>query len=556
MPHEVTIAARYTVNETGESGYITAEQIEEALTNSGGALVLDEYYSTVNVLARGIVEIDLHPDTEFMESDAIPLQNTKSGILPGRYFVVYGETARMAGFGDEAGQIADSALRGLILATDENQLYANPDTTDTERLELEAVTLTPNGNIEDIESRGEPIELWAIRNSGTGEFIQLHDVLGGLAAIAALKLALDFYGIGGEEKAGPLTIKTGKLFAGSMRGKPNRTDGYGDTGAGYLANLGTLQITAESEKALETALASNKTLIQLNALATASNYKYDQNRTLRVTTTLDDMLEQRGITLDGMAKSTKSKTRRKVKEEVLSLAGVSWNFVDENGDFVRIPLAGGTCSVTRGKVSFVFSSEFMGAVLNRGAGRLALDPALLRTDDKRNPHAMPIGYKLASHSYQNIGKPNECTLSVESLLDFVNGIPAYEQVKESDRAYTRRIIEPMERDLTHLVEIGFLKWWDYCHAKGEPLTDAEQDARITDGGEEGVLPYDIAITANIQWELAETYDEQRAETVKSRERRAELAEAAKQRNAERQKRIDRKIENNIAKKAAEKAMGE
>ena len=354
-----------------------------------------------------------------------------------------------------------------------------------------------------------------------------------------------------EPEPGPLTVKTGKTFANAMRGKPNRKNELWETGSDFLADMGALQITAESEKALETALASNKALIQLNALATASDYKYERNRTLTVNTTIDDMLRERGMDLDAAGKSTKSKWRKKAKEEVLSLAGVSWNFTDESGDFIRVPLAGGTCSVIHGNVSFVFSSEFMGTVLNRGAGRLALNPAILRTDEKRNPYAMPIGFKLASHSYQNIGKPNECTLSVEKLLEFVNGIPTYEQVKESDRAYTRRIIEPLERDLRHLVEIGFLESWDYCHAKGEPLTDAEQAARLDESGEDGTLPYDIAINANIQWQLSKTYEEQRAETVKSRERRAELAEAAKQREADRKKRIERKKEGFIARKAAE-----
>ena len=352
----------------------------------------------------------------------------------------------------------------------------------------------------------------------------------------------------------PKIVKTGKAFTDAMRGRNPRNGEYWVSGDVVFNEMGSLMVTAESEKALDTALSSSKTLIQLNALATESDYKYAPDRVCRVATNLDAMIEERGENIRAMSKDAKSRARKAVKDEILSLAGVSWTFEDEGGNFVRVPLAGGECSVVRGKVLFVFSAEFMRAVLGRNAGRLALDPSLLKVDERRHPHAMAIGYKLAAQSYMNIGGGNECTLSVSSLLDFVASIPTYEEVKASDRAYTRRMIEPMERDLDYLVEIGFLDYWDYCHSKGEPLTDEEQDARFTskDGG---ALPYDIAANALIQWKLAKTYEEQRAETVKSRERKAELAEAARQRNAERQKRIERKIETQIAKKAAGKAEG-
>lgn len=554
MRGEVTIATSYTNKRTGETGVLTTEQVMEALNNSNIGLSLDASFTKRKVHGPGLIEIDVHPDMEFLTKPCIPLGTTTDGVMPGRYFVLYEKSSRYGGFSEsEADGMEGSSLEGLLLATDYGQLFINPDKPEgAPSLEFEPVTLTPNEN--DENDREEPLALWAIRDSESGKYANLSMLLGGLAAIASLKLAIEFYGIG-MSKPGPLTVKTGKLFAEAMRGKPNRADEYGDTGAEYLAEMGELKITAESKKALDTALASSKTLIQLNALATASDYKYAPDRTLTVKTTLDELLEGRGVDVAGMAKSTRSKKRAKLKEEVLSLAGTAWGYTDENGDFVRVPLAGGTCSVVRGNVSFVFSSEFMGAVLNRGAGRLALDPALLRTDEKNNPYAMPIGYKLLSHSYQNIGKPNECTLSVERLLDFVEGIPTYDEVKATDRHYDRRIIAPMERDLSHLVEIGVLEWWDYCHAKGEPLTDAEQDARANAETIGAPTPYDIAINANIQWQLSHTYNEQRTETVKSREKRAELAEAAKQRNEERNKRIERKKETYIAKKAAEKELG-
>lgn len=553
------IVAVLTNEDTGEKAALTVEQVTSILSTGAISEVLEKSYSIVKEYGGGLIEIEAHPDMRNLSSFDGVIEGGEfgNGLRPGRYFALYDVSMRAKlGDEDENEEAEEQAAEGFLLATDTEQIAGKM----LEAVPVTVVAQNADGeNLPPEEAPYEPMHLWAIRNTASGKYLTITDLLGGLTALAALRLAVEFYGesiFTAKAKPGPQIIKTGKLFADAMRGKPNRTSELWEVqrGAEYLAEIGVLKITAESKKALDTALASSKTLIQLNALATASDYKYDKDRTLTVQTTLDELLEGRGVDVDALAKSTRSKRRAKLKEEILSLAGTSWNYTDESGDFVRVPLAGGTCSVVRGNVTFVFSSDFMGAVLNRGAGRMALDPALLRTDEKNNPYAMPIGYKLLSHSYQNIGKPNECTLSVEKVLEFVEGIPTYEEVKATDRHYDRRIIAPMERDLNHLVEIGVLEWWDYCHAKGEPLTDAEQDERTNAETIGAPTPYDIAINANIQWQLANTYDEQRAETVKSRERRAELAEAAKQREADRKKRIERRKEGYIAKKAAEKEL--
>ena len=550
--------ATITDNE-GNSREFTAEEMAQAVDARPGLLseLVDGSYTVSESNKNGFAVIDFHPERIFERfpdglDDGMPLMGFPEVFLkPGKYGVLYNFFYDGESFlkGEPERTAADTP-NGILLVSDE-------DLVTGENQSLMTVTLYPqdeDGNDYPDPQPYEPIELFTITgtgNSSTNRIATVHDFIESIVMLASLAIAQD----GGANVPGPQIIKTGKLWADAMRGKPNRAGEVWQTGTDFLAEMGAIKITAASKKALDTALASSKTLIQLNALATASDYKYAPNRTLTVHTTLDEMLGERIEGYASLSKSAKSKRRAKVKEEILSLAGAAWHYTDENGDFVRVPIAGGVCSVVHGNVYFVFSAEFMGAALSRDSGRMALDPALLRTDEKNNPYAVTIGFKLLSHSYQNIGKPNECTLSVERLLDFVNGIPTYEEVKEKDRAYTRRIVEPLERDLNHLQEIGVLEWWEYCHAKGEPLTDEEQAARFTADGEEGPLPYDIAITVNIQWQLSNTYDEQRADTVKSRAKRAELAEAAKQRNAERNKRIERKKEGYIARKAAEKELG-
>ena len=341
-----------------------------------------------------------------------------------------------------------------------------------------------------------------------------------------------------------LTIPGGKVFAGSMKGKP-RKGAISHVGKDFIAEMGALAISAENARVLESAIGANKSFMQLNDLAMTSGYKYAQDRVCRVETTVSEMLEQRGID------PKNKKARAKLRKDIKALGDeIRWTFQTDKGDFITIPLAGGAYAVKGEQVSFAFSAEYMAMIANRAAGRIPTPKELLTTDEKNNPNATSIGFKLCMHTYQNKGKTNENTLSVAKLLEYVNGIPTHDEVMVTDRHYTTRIIKPLERDLNHLVKIGVIEYWDYCHTNGEPLTAEEQAARFDGNGNECVLPYEIAIVCNIQWRLAEEHPEHMKRVLESREQKRIDAEAAKQRNAERQKRIERRKETEIAKAAA------
>ena len=169
------------------------------------------------------------------------------------------------------------------------------------------------------------VAAWLIQSDETGAYATVQDLISSIMSAAMLQLVVsgdetlrEWFGI--KDDNGPQIIKTGKLWADAMRGKPNRAGEVWQTGTDFLAEMGAIKITAASKKALDTALASSKTLIQLNALATASDYKYAPNRTLTVQTTLDEMLGERIEGYASLSKSAKSKRRAKVKEEILSLA--------------------------------------------------------------------------------------------------------------------------------------------------------------------------------------------------------------------------------------------
>lgn len=100
---------------------------------------------------------------------------------------------------------------------------------------------------------------------------------------------------------------------------------------------------------------------------------------------------------------------------------------------------------------------------------------LWEVSGKVNPNAYAFGFKLFAHHNMNLTKPNANRISVLTLLDAGPSIPRYEEVMAGNRNITDRIVTPFERDLDALVDLGILKSWEYCNAKGEPLTDEQLD---------------------------------------------------------------------------------
>lgn len=546
-------------DEHGNKTSLTAAEVIETAVKSSSEQdkYLNESISFVQVIHKGFAEIDLHPKDPYGVFENINLiaYGEKAAIRPGRYYILtdeWLEENRTGGFDDsELEALKTGELSGLILIDDLNQIA-------DEGIAGFPVTIRAAGEDgADIENPPyEPYELYILTEPGTTNFVTVYDLVSSLYLMGAVNLVVGNYEkSAGEESAitkfdsnSPLIVKNGKLFTQAMRGKKKSANDIWPIGDNFIAEVGEIQMTASDEKALDVAIGSNKTMTYLNAAATATNYRYEADRVCIVEASMSDLLEKRKL------KNTK-KNKAKIRNEINAISRTSWTLRRaDTGEFVTIPLAGGKCWAKGDVIHFAFSPDFMGAVLNREAGRMAVNPILLGTDDVKFPHAFMVGWKLSTHSYQNIGKKNETTLSVEKLLEFVEGIPSFETVKETDRAYTRRIIEPMEKSLNHLVEIGFIEYWDYCHENGEPLTDEEQNQRFTDTGEECALPYDVAKGANIQWQFSKAYEEQREQTMKARETRALKAEDAKRRKAEKEKRIERKVESNIAKAKARRAL--
>ena len=76
-------------------------------------------------------------------------------------------------------------------------------------------------------------------------------------------------------------------------------------------------------------------------------------------------------------------------------------------------------------------------------------------------------------SKEQTGPVKAKIFSIESAIKWAATLPTMEDVKNSDRRYTQRIIEPLEKILDD--EHGIIEKWEWCKAKGEKLEDNEKE---------------------------------------------------------------------------------
>ena len=76
-----------------------------------------------------------------------------------------------------------------------------------------------------------------------------------------------------------------------------------------------------------------------------------------------------------------------------------------------------------------------------------------------NPYKYWLARRISEHKRMNLGKSNEDVISVKTLIEACPNYPKYEDVRESNRRLTHRLIKPFERAMNTL--IGAFSW-DYC----------------------------------------------------------------------------------------------
>lgn len=209
------------------------------------------------------------------------------------------------------------------------------------------------------------------------------------------------------------------------------------------------------------------------ALTKQNNYRgKDSEINPLVSIPLEHFMKLCGIPL---TKSSKDKTRRKVKEDLDTLYHISIEWAEPSGrktkDFTKMRVCDKIAFI-RGNIIFSFSMDMAKYLTN---AYLMQYPMELLKVDERNPNSYHIGKKLLLHNSidNNRRKGTANILSVKSLLDVCPDIPTYEQVLATGRQLDQRIRAPFETALNSLS--SFISW-EYCNSKGIPLTEEQLQA--------------------------------------------------------------------------------
>lgn len=202
------------------------------------------------------------------------------------------------------------------------------------------------------------------------------------------------------------------------------------------------------------------------------------------------------------AKSALKNARRKISKDLELLYNFSLKYKDnvrgKLTDFGERRLID-SYDIKGGYIHFNFAKEFSEYLILLPLNQY---PEVLLSLDERNSNAYNIGLQLSYHfnNDNNIGKGTAQLLKVKTLLSYTD-LPSIDVVRAQNKSWVERIKEPLEASLDALggdytaetydkktkkkISIkrkgcGYLKDWEYTHAKGEPLTDEEAEALIND----------------------------------------------------------------------------
>lgn len=228
--------------------------------------------------------------------------------------------------------------------------------------------------------------------------------------------------------------------------------------------------------------------------------KIDKSR--EITLTLDEYMEWRNLTDKKEAKksiktsldilfntalewtqdlwTTPPGKKRKVKEPVK----LSMRLVDTMAE---------SFSFNKGRAVIKLNYD-MAKILTQNGQIEPIPKALGQIKTNRNPNSLYIINKLISHYNMNIGKTNEHSISVATLLKCCPNIPNYEEIKTKGKVQ-QKIMIPFDRDLENLEELAILKEYTYYKADNTPLNSQELEKALTD--------YKIFISLMVHFELAE-----------------------------------------------------
>lgn len=237
-----------------------------------------------------------------------------------------------------------------------------------------------------------------------------------------------------------------------------------------------------------------------------------------VALSLEEYMKKRGL-------KDKKEARKQVTDDLETLFNTTISFKEkrkkgQEQDFHDIRIIDSK-GIRKGIITVTFGTAFYKILL--GYPIMPYPAQLWELNSKRNPNSFYLLRKIAEHKNMNVGKKNEDIIAVKTLLAAAPNLPSYEEVMNTDRAISRRIIEPFERDMDALEDT---LTWTYCHSNNTPLTDEELSS----------MSYDtfISLFIKIDWKQ---YPDQTARLERKAER-IEQAEQGKKRKTSKKKKAD------------------
>jgi len=237
-----------------------------------------------------------------------------------------------------------------------------------------------------------------------------------------------------------------------------------------------------------------------------------------VALSLEEYMKKRGL-------KDKKEARKQVTDDLETLFNATISFKEkrkkgQEQDFHDIRIIDSK-GIRKGIITVTFGTAFYNILL--GYPIMPYPAQLWELNSKRNPNSFYLLRKIAEHKNMNVGKKNEDIIAVKTLLAVAPNLPSYEEVMNTDRAISRRIIEPFERDMDALEDT---LTWTYCHSNNTPLTDEELSS----------MSYDtfISLLIKIDWKQ---YPDQTAR-LKRKAERIEQAEQGKKRKTSKKKKAD------------------
>ncbi len=234
---------------------------------------------------------------------------------------------------------------------------------------------------------------------------------------------------------------------------------------------GTLKVFIDKYSKLKGVRTSTLKLLDTCTMYLTKQNTYRGNNE-KINTNITIPLEQY-MTLCGipLTKSSKDKTRRRVKEDLETLFHMSLEWTESSGkktkDFAKMRICD-KIAIVRGNINFNFSKDMARYLTDAYIMQYPME--LLKVDE-RNSNLYPVGRKLLLHYSinNNRKKGTSNIISVKALLEVCPDIPTYEKVMSEGRQLDQRIRTPLEKALDALKFIN----WEYSNSKGVPLTEEQ-----------------------------------------------------------------------------------